>query len=354
MEDRNHLGVIKLAKERIRNWNPRQKIKVKYEIDKTHFSYWETTANELYTHISSIVNAYMEQGIKLSNRQLYYRLVGKDLIPNYIEIYKRLCKFLTDLKYGGYIDWDAIEDRGRVPTIKPQWDSVQDLIDSEVSQYRLPRWSDQEYYVEVYCEKQALESVLKPITDKYHTYFGYNKGYTSSSTMYDTAIRVNKQIEEGKTVVLLYLGDHDPSGLDMVRDVEERIGEFLKVWRYGANYKEDTPMHMILDWLEENFIVEPIALTEKQIEKYNPPPNPAKITDPRAKEYIAKHGSISWELDSLEPKVLMDITEKKILEYMDIDKYDAWIEQESEESKSLVEFGESLDEDQEGYYDHKA
>ncbi|MCK4544723.1 hypothetical protein KAU43_04230 [candidate division WOR-3 bacterium] len=333
-------------KELIRNWNPKQKIRIKYLIDKTHYAYWETTANELYTHISKFVDAYIKKDIKLSNRQLYYRLVGNNLIPNYIEIYKRVCKFLTDLKYGGYIDWDAIEDRGRVPKREPQWDTIQDLIDSAVDSYRLPRWSDQEFYVELYCEKEAMESVLRPIAEKYHVYFGYNKGYTSSSTMYDTAKRVNKQLDNEKTVVLLYLGDHDPSGIDMVRDVEDRIKEFLIAWRYGLDDDDpDYPRWQTQEWIDDHFSVEHIALTTEQVKKYNPPPNSAKVTDPRAKEYIAKHGNVSWELDSLEPEVLMQLTEDAILQYLDVDDYNAWLDKEEDDSKALVEFGELLKDD---------
>jgi len=332
-------------KEQIRNWKPRQKIKVKYQIDKGHYAYWETTANDLYTIISAVVDAYIRKGIKLSNRQLYYRLVGKDLIPNYIEIYKRVCKFLTDLKYGGYIDWDAIEDRGRVPKRKSEWDTIQDLIDSAVSSYRLPRWQDQDFYIELYCEKEAMESVLRPIADKYHIYFGYNKGYSSSSTMYELAKRVDKALDDEKIVTILYLGDHDPSGLDMVRDVEERIKEFLMAWRYGLDIDdEEYPRWQTEEWIDDNFSVEAVALTKIQIEKYKPPPNPAKITDPRAKDYIAEHGRISWELDSIEPEILMEITENAILDYLIVDRYNAWIEKEKEESKALVEFGKSLKE----------
>ena len=328
-------------KEKIRNWKPKQKIKVKYKIDKTHYSYWETTANHLYTHISSFVDAYMEKKIKLTNRQLYYRLVGKDLIPNFIEIYKRVCKFITDLKYGGYIDWVAIEDRGRVPKRKSQWNNIQDLIDTAVDSYRLPRWSNQEHYIELYCEKESMESVLRPIANKYHIYFGYNKGYSSSSTMYDTAKRVFEQLRKQKYIVLLYLGDHDPSGLDMVRDVEERIKEFLISWQ-SAGEEDDYYLQRFKEHIDEMFYVEHVALTIKQVKKYNPPPNPAKVTDPRAKDYISTYGQVSWELDSIEPEILMELTEKAILQYLDIDKYDKWIKQEVKDSKSLVDFGKSL------------
>jgi hypothetical protein len=328
-------------KERIRDWKPQKEIKVKYQIDKAQHSYWETTAHELYAHISNLVDAYMQKGISLSNRQLYYRLVGKELIPNFIEIYKRICKFLTDLKYGGYIDWDAIEDRGRVPKRKSQWKTVQDLIDSAIASYRLPRWKDQEYYIELYCEKEAMESVLRPIADKYHIYFGYNKGYSSSSTMYDIAKRIYNQLVDSKHVVLLYLGDHDPSGLDMVRDVEERIKEFLIAWQ-SAGEEDELYLQRFKEHIDDMFYVEHVALTMNQVTQFNPPPNPAKVTDPRAKDYIKKYSNMSWELDSLEPEDLIQITESAILGYLDLDKYNKWIEREKKESKLLVDFGKSL------------
>lgn len=333
-----------MAKEKIRNWNPKQKIKVKYQIDKNHYAYWETTANALYTHISRIINAFMKKNIKLSNRQLYYQLVGRDLIPNNIAIYKRICKFLTDLKYGGYIDWDAIEDRGRTPERHSEWETFQDLINSAVASYRLPRWQDQRFYVELYCEKEAMESVLRPIANKYHIYFGTNKGYTSSSTIYDIAKRINEQLDNEKIVVILYLGDHDPSGLDMVRDVEERIKEFLMAWRYGDTDPDDYPPELTAEWIDDHFWIDHVALTTDQVEEYNPPPNPAKIDDPRAGAYISEHGEVSWELDSLDPEILMKMTEVRILEYLDIDKYNEWVRIEKEESQALVEFGKALKE----------
>lgn len=326
-------------KEKIRRWNPKQKIKVKYKIDATHYSYWETTVNQLYAQVSSIVDAYMEKNIKLSNRQLYYRLVGKKWIPNYIEIYKRICAFLTDCRYGGYIDWDAIEDRGRVPKRKSQWESVQSLIESAIASYRLPRWKDQKYYVELYCEKEAMESVLRPIADKYHLYFGYNKGYCSASTIREIAERTEKQILNGKEVVLLYLGDHDPSGLDMIRDVETRVREFLEVWfstKGKITYMESQY------FVDEHFKIKHVALKKEQIEQYDLPPNPAKFSDPRAKDYINEYGEISWELDALEPEILIQLTEDAILQYLNVDKYNKWIKQEKEESKKLFNFGETL------------
>jgi hypothetical protein len=324
-------------KEKFRNWNPRSKICVKYTDSNGQKNIWESDTEELCFQIKKIANNYMYQDIKLTNRQLYYQLVAKDLIPNALEIYKRICKLLTDMRYAGELDWDSIEDRGRVPKKHAEWDSVKDLIESAVHSYRLPRWDDQNYYIELYCEKQAMESILKPIADKYHIYFGYNKGYSSASTVYELSKRVSQQIFNGKKVVILYLGDHDPSGIDMVRDIKERLIEFFTM---GDD--------LVLDEYEvrENFQVKSIALTKEQIETHNPPPNPAKITDPRAKNYIKEHGQVSWELDSLDPESLIEITEDGIAEFLDKEKYEEVIQKEKNQITLLREFGDKISDDE--------
>ena len=299
-------------------------MKTKYWINREQgeYDYWLTDAETLTRQIEGIVDYYEEIGIKLTNRQLYYQLVGKDFIPNYMEIYKRICTFLTDLRYAGIIDWDSIEDKARVARQHVDFNGIPDLIDTAIYSYRLPRWQDQNYYVEMYCEKEAGINVLQPIADKYHIHFGFNKGYSSAAALYVLSRRLIKQIDSGKDCVILYFGDHDPSGLDMIRDINERVSEFS----YGSSFLE----------------VVHCSLTTNQVEHYSPPPNPAKITDPRAKGYIKTYGNISWELDAIDALELRRIAEENILNYLDIDLYDAWINQEKEDKKLLVDFGKTL------------
>lgn len=328
-------------KEKFREWNFRGKLKIKYTDGSGAKNVWEKDQDELLNDIVSIVKNYHYQGITLTNRQLYYQLVSKDIIPNADEIYKRICTFLTDARYGGLIDWKAIEDRGRTPEKHADWKNIKSLIESATYSYRLPRWKDQDYYVELYCEKQAMESVLKPVADKYHIYFGVNKGYSSASTMYDLAQRIKSKIESGKKAIILYLGDHDPSGLDMIRDIRTRIWEFLTKGDDAIDYEHDEDDYDEDDE-DQPFRVIPLALKMTQIKQYGPPPNPAKITDPRAGWYIQEYGKKSWELDALEPKVLMKIADDGILEYLDSGKYLAWINREKKEKKALEKFGDEL------------
>jgi hypothetical protein len=264
--------------------------------------------------INGIIEEYSQQGYKLTLRQLYYQLVSRDIISNNLKEYAKLSKLLVQGRMSGIVDWDAIEDRIRRPFI-PYWVSdVADAIRDTVNQYRLDRMENQDVYIEVWVEKDALSGVLRRITAHYHINLMVNRGYSSCTAMHDASERIKEKQDEKKCYIL-YLGDHDPSGVDMVRDIRERLEEF------GA----------------EAEIIR-IALTQEQIKKYSPPPNPAKIKDPRAKSYIEEFGNTSWEVDALNPEILHKIIRKAVEDLIDIDRFNEKLEQEREDKKKLEEF----------------
>ena len=135
------------------------------------------------------------------------------------------------------------------------------------------------------------------------------------------------KISEGKKVIIFYVGDHDPSGLDMIRDLRERLTEFLQ--NGDVEYDPD-------------FQVIPVALTKEQIEEYSLPPNPAKLSDSRAQKYIEEHGKISWEVDAMKPQIMKAIVEAEIQHYIDMDKYNAVIEMEDQQKEKLKELGKKV------------
>ena len=273
-------------------------------------------------------------GQRLTARQVYYQYVSRGWLENKVENYKKLTGWLTDARYAGIIDWEAIEDRGREPVVWSQYDSPEALIEEALRSYRLPRWRGQEKYVELWVEKQALAGVLQPLAAKFHVTLMVNKGYSSSSAMYESAQRFMQQCNQAesefydsdldeRSPILLYLGDHDPSGEDMVRDIEDRLTEF------GV----------------EELDVRKIALTMPQIRQFNPPPNPAKITDSRAKAYIEKYGDQSWELDALPPRELTRLIESTLEKIVDLDKMNAIIKQEKKDKERLREAARRLREE---------
>lgn len=306
------------------------------------------TTLELVSYSQDVVEEYRRQGLRLTLRQLYYQLVTKNLIVNEEKSYKRLGKAVSTGRLAGLLDWDAIEDRGRVPKRHPQWKNVRSIVEAALHSYRLPRLEGQKTYVELWVEKEALAGVLEPIAERFHIVLMVNKGYSSQSAMYQAACRIdeacreqNKAGKEGRIIsnpVILYLGDFDPSGEDMVRDISDRLNMFLE----GYKVEDDTPYEYSspTGWNTEycgslEVEVEKIAITKDQIQVYNPPPNPAKLSDSRAKAFIAEHGASSWEVDALPPAVLEQIVVDAVESYLDMDLVKEIIEREKEDKKLL-------------------
>jgi len=293
----------------------------------------------------NIITNYQQQGYRLTLRQLYYQFVSQNLITNEEKSYKRLASIISDGRLAGLLDWDGIEDRGREPSIPLQFNNLQHRIDSALNNYRLPRWDGQPCYCELWVEKQALAGVLAPLAREFHVTLSVNKGYSSQSAMYDAAQRFREGmgtdgdrddncderqgedpwylLESQREGHLFYLGDHDPSGEDMVRDIRERMAMF------GVGPIGD-------------FTVTKIALTTAQVRQYNPPPNPAKITDPRAKNYIAQHGNSSWEVDALPPNVLVRLIRAAFKSVIDKPTMDAVIAREEADKAALLKATEKV------------
>lgn len=260
-----------------------------------------------------IIEEYRAQGYRLTLRQLYYQLVSRDLIPNKQRWYKRLGDAIVDARYNGDVSWDAIEDRVRQPRILADFDSAQQCVEDALRTFRLPRWNGQDTYAELWVEKEALAGILRPLADKYHVTLMVNRGYSSASAMYEAAQRFRDAEVGGDATHLFYLGDHDPSGLDMDRDIRDRLNEF------GA-------------WPE----VRRLALTQEQIDEYNPPPNPAKVTDSRAGWYIERFGAVSWEVDALTPQALNQVITRAFEGILDGDALASIREEEDTQKKAAI------------------
>jgi len=287
-------------------------------------------SRELIDECNGIIRDYRRQGLRLTLRQLYYQLVTRNSIANEEKSYRNLGAIVSDGRLAGLIDWDAIEDRVRQPREVSEWSNLAELAEGALAAYRLPRWRGQDAYAELWVEKDALAGVLTPLSREFHVTLMVNRGYSSQSAMFEASQRFIEKCEEtpddraeerepvdvayrdgneetgGEAInlsrkpVLFYLGDHDPSGEDMVRDIRDR----LRMFGVGVE-------------------VTKIALTIEQVRQYNPPPNPTKITDSRAAGYIEKYGRSSWEVDALPPNVLAGIVRDAFSDVIDVEKMEA-------------------------------
>ncbi len=300
-------------KEHFKHPNLKGKIKIKLNDERV----WVADKIEILSAMVKVCEDYKQYNYTLTLRQLYYQLVAKDLIPNHDKVYKKMSSLKKDLLYGGIVDWDVFEDRGRVPVISDFYNDIPSALNHTYKSYRLDRQKGQEVHVEVWTEKDAISSILKRITYPMGIRLVVNKGYTSDTSIYEAYTRFKELIEDGKKITILYFGDHDPSGLDMVRDIKDRL---LFFFEKGSNWG-----HVIE---HDDFKVRHIGLTMDQIKVYNPPYNPAKMTDTRANKYIKIYGQKSWEVDALNPQVMETIVEDAIQEEIDMYKFNMIIDQE--------------------------
>jgi hypothetical protein len=265
---------------------------------------------------NSIIAEYMEAGYKLTLRQLYYQFVARDLIPNKQSEYKRLGSIINDARLAGLIDWEAIEDRTRNIRKLPSWSSPQSILNAVAEQYREDAWSDQPTHVEAWIEKDALLGVIENVCEEWRVPFFACRGYTSQSEQYDAGKRFSEAADAGQHVIVLHLGDHDPSGIDMTRDNQDRLSMFTG---YAGAVE-----------------VRRLALNFDQVERFDPPPNPAKATDSRFEGYVDSYGESCWELDALDPKVIGDLIRDEIEGIVDHDAWQASMDREAERRENLV------------------
>ena len=266
---------------------------------------------DLINLINGVVTEYSKQGYELTLRQVYYQLVARGYIENNERSYKNIGNLINDGRLAGLIDWNSITDRTRNLRRNSHWDRPQDVIESAKYSYLLDKWEGQPNYVEVWVEKDALVDIVGQACQPIDTPYFSCRGYTSQSEMWTAARRFLRQNQrEGRYII--HLGDHDPSGIDMTRDIQERLDMF------GAN------VH-----------VKRVALTMNQVNTYNPPPNPAKITDSRCGKYIDQYGDESWELDALQPQMLVNLITSEVTALRDDKIYQAVCYREEREKEEL-------------------
>jgi hypothetical protein len=246
-----------------------------------------------------IVNDFAGQGFTMTIRQLYYQLVAKGHVPNTIQSYEHVQSLMNNARLCGLIDWDAIEDRTRNIIERPHWTSGGHILQSVASQYHQDMWEDQPSRVFVIVEKEALAGVLERVCHKWDMPLLPARGYPSASTLRELA--KTRIMSASQRIVVLHLGDHDPSGIDMSRDLEERLSMFSR-HRVHVDFRR-------------------LALNMDQVEEQKPPPNPAKVTDSRYGKYQELYGDESWELDALSPQYLHKLVEEQVQEIVDIHKW---------------------------------
>ncbi|AJD82972.1 hypothetical protein PJWF_00079 [Achromobacter phage JWF] len=256
---------------------------------------------ELIAIIHGIGEEYAAMGLILTTRQAYYQLVARAHVENTMKSYKRVAGLINDAKMAGLLDWDWFEDRTRAFDRRGTWTTPSQMVEACSNQFYMDMWRNQDRRVFVIIEKEALVGVLADVCHQFGVPILAARGYPSSTVLRDFAETTLKW----KSSLVLHLGDHDPSGIDMTRDLLERLETF-------AGHR---------------FELRRLALNMEQVEEQNPPENPAKTTDARFESYAEQFGESSWELDALEPRYLSTLVRRHIVDEINPDR---WVEREAE------------------------
>lgn len=287
---------------------------------------------EIIDSANAVLAKYEKQGFNMTLRQVYYQMIAKDYFPEtWIDIeynrkkglpddtknteknYDRFGEILNAARLAGLVDWFALTDITRNLKGLAHWEKPQEIIDGAAAQFRMDKWRTQPFYIELWVEKDALINIMEKVCNELDISYFSCRGYTSQSEMWQAGRRLKRQQNAGKKPLVLHFGDHDPSGFDMTRDVTERLTMFA----------------------ETEIEVKRVALNMDQIIELNAPPNPAKVTDSRAKNYIKRFGNRSWELDAIEPPEMADLVRDEIKIYLDQTAWNEALTIETENRRSL-------------------
>jgi hypothetical protein len=269
----------------------------------------------LIEHANRIIDEYRALGFTLTLRQLFYQFVSRPALglENSVGDYKRLGRTVTDARRGGLIDWGAIEDRTRNVRSLPTWDDPSSIVSACAYQYREDVWANQIYRPEVWIEKDALTGVIEGVSEEFRAPWFSCRGNVSDSEMYAAGKRFERIVGQGQVPIVLHLGDHDPNGLDMTRDVQDRLAMFAR----------------------QDIEVRRLALNLDQTAGL--PPNFAKETDSRYAAYVRRFGATDcWELDALAPNVISDLVRDELVNLIDADAWASAIADENDNRSILT------------------
>ena len=263
---------------------------------------------ELLKHIAEICDEYQAKGLLISVRQCYYQCVSRGLCDNSQDEYNKIADVIMKGRLAGLLDWDIIEDRTRYTRENAHWSSPQEIIRDAAEQYRIDTRATQKRYVECWIEKDSLVSILEQTCSRLDVPCLSCRGYPSITALYEAANR----FRDKPNPIILYAGDHDPSGLKIPKVIQDRLTNTFCV----------------------NVEVRRIGLALEQIQELNVPPYPAKNQDANYQEYVETTGlTQAWELDALPPDRLAEIFENAINELTDFSELQKLREKENADKR---------------------
>lgn len=247
---------------------------------------------------------------RMTIRQLYYQLVSRGVIDKTEQAYKRVCDISGQMRLGGDLPYRKIADGSRARLKPYSFGGLAEALEVTSAAYRRNIWIDQPVHVEVWCEKDALTGVIKPICDEYCTPYVATRGFPSHTLLYESAMEM---IAHGKATRVYYFGDHDASGQAISQNLE------AKMRAHGADVT-----------------VERVGLLQWHIEAYDLPTRPSKASDKRTPKFAAQYGDACVELDALPPETLTQWVTRAIVQNINPQELSKTLRTEALEKETYI------------------
>jgi uncharacterized protein YlbG (UPF0298 family) len=281
---------------------------------------WTDYREEQGDRVMETVNELREYW-PLTLRQIYYRLVAAGHIENTRSKYNDLSVLIKQMRLDDWLPWEVLEDRGRRVSDKRGWEDHREFLEAHIDwfleDYERCYVQTQERYVELWCEKDALSQVFERVAYPYCIRAVTCRGYQSITFLDAFRRRAQAAMERGQHPVILYLGDLDPSGVQMLEATRQTLEDEMNLW--GIEYHR-------------------VALTPEQVALFNLPydPTAVKTTDKRYKSYVRRFGDIAVELDALHPKTHREMAVEAIESQFDMHLFREEMEVENMERERLA------------------
>jgi hypothetical protein len=244
-------------------------------------------------------------------RQVFYQATVRGLVPKTENGYQMVATALGDMRRAKLLPFHWIADTTRWQRKPRTYSTVAHALAETAKFYRRSLWDDAPAYVEIWIEKDALSGVVYPVTSEYDVPLMSAKGYPSLSFLHAAA---EQMASEERPCFIYQFGDHDPSGVDAARAIEESLREM-------APHAE---IHF-----------ERKAVTPAQIDAWQLPSRPTKASDPRSKNWT---GGESVELDAIDPETLRGLVRGSIERHVDREKLEVLLVAEQSEREQLAMF----------------
>lgn len=275
------------------------------------------TRVEMDARRGALVDLAHEHG-PASVRHLFYAAVvaGVPGITKSQSGYLKVQRLVLELRREGLIPYESIVDNTRWIRKQRSYGTWQDAVRETARLYRQDLWATSPYRLEVWCESDSIAGVITPASYEWDVPLMVCRGHASETFAYSAAAAWNEGCQRP---VVLYVGDHDPAGLDIEMSLKQRLGTFYCDGIEGITWRR-------------------IGITAGQVELLDLPTTPAK----KARRRKPYPWDWSAEAEALPARMLRDLLTAAIEEYVDQEELAVLRVAEESERRSLFDLARGV------------